>query len=76
MNFVTKFIWDTNNFYFLLQGDENSTNCDCNEANVVTWGIFTGTMVIQPTVVDPVAFHYWKVLFHIFDYFLIFYFKL
>ena len=44
-----------------FQGDQDKTNCTSGEANVVTWGVFTGSSVIQPTVVDPIAFHYWKV---------------
>eukprot|EP00111_Clytia_hemisphaerica_P006410 TCONS_00018632-protein len=52
---------DTINYHLVkASGDENYTNCDDEEANVVTWGVFTGSLVIQPTVVDPVAFHYWK----------------
>jgi len=27
----------------------------------VTWGVFPGKEIIQPTVVDPVAFNVWKV---------------
>ena len=27
----------------------------------VTWGVFSGSEIIQPTVVDPVTFHLWKV---------------
>jgi len=26
----------------------------------VTWGVFPGKQIIQPTVVDPVSFHAWK----------------
>lgn len=29
--------------------------------NAVTWGIFPGREIVQPTVVDPVSFIYWKV---------------
>lgn len=31
------------------------------QPNAVTWGIFPGREIIQPTVVDPVSFMYWKV---------------
>ena len=27
----------------------------------VTWGVFPGKEIIQPTVVDPVSFQIWKV---------------
>lgn len=36
------------------------TNCNPHNAIAVTWGVFPGKEIIQPTVVDPVAFHYWK----------------
>jgi hypothetical protein len=29
-------------------------------ANAVTWGVFPGREVLQPTVVDPVSFRAWK----------------
>ncbi len=29
-------------------------------ATAVTWGVFPGREVVQPTVVDPEAFHVWK----------------
>ena len=31
-----------------------------NEPNAVTWGVFPGKEIIQPTVVDPVSFPIWK----------------
>ena len=46
---------------FSFQGHENFSNADLFASNAVTWGVFTGKMVLQPTVVDPVAFQYWKV---------------
>jgi len=41
-------------------GSENYTNTDRQSSNAVTWGVYTGKMVLQPTVVDPIAFRYWK----------------
>lgn len=29
--------------------------------NAVTWGVFPGKEIIQPTVVDPISFVSWKV---------------
>ena len=26
----------------------------------VTWGVFPGAEIAQPTIVDPIAFKYWK----------------
>ncbi|KAM5162280.1 methylenetetrahydrofolate reductase (NADPH) isoform 3-T5 [Callospermophilus lateralis] len=42
-----------------LQG-ENVTNAPELRPNAVTWGIFPGREIIQPTVVDPVSFMFWK----------------
>lgn len=43
-----------------LQG-KNITNAPDLQPNAVTWGIFPGREIIQPTVVDPDSFMYWKV---------------
>jgi hypothetical protein len=45
----------------VLQGTDNQTNCDRETPVAVTWGVFPGKEIIQPTVVDPVAFLSWKV---------------
>jgi len=36
------------------------TNCDRTEPVAVTWGVFPGREIAQPTVVDPVSFRVWK----------------
>uniref|UniRef100_A0A3P9DH30 methylenetetrahydrofolate reductase (NADPH) n=1 Tax=Maylandia zebra TaxID=106582 RepID=A0A3P9DH30_9CICH len=38
----------------------NLTNAPEMQPNAVTWGIFAGREIVQPTVVDPVSFMYWK----------------
>lgn len=35
-------------------------NVELDEVNAVTWGIFRGKEVIQPTVVDHTTFKIWK----------------
>jgi len=46
------------NYQFInLQGDYH-TNLE--NAMAVTWGIFPGKQVVQPTIVDPVSFKVWK----------------
>lgn len=45
---------------FCVQG-HNMTNAHEMQPNAVTWGIFPGREIVQPTVVDPVSFMYWKV---------------
>jgi len=45
----------------VLQGEENYSNCDQTQPIALTWGVFPGKEIIQPTVADPVAFVHWKV---------------
>lgn len=40
--------------------DTDYTNCHELQPIAVTWGIFPSKEVVQPTVVDPVAFKSWK----------------
>ncbi|XP_034733772.1 methylenetetrahydrofolate reductase-like [Etheostoma cragini] len=42
-----------------VQG-RNLTNAPDMQPNAVTWGIFPGREIVQPTVVDPDSFMYWK----------------
>lgn len=49
------------NYHIINQtGAGDYTNCDQNEPIAVTWGVFPGKEIIQPTVVDPIAFTVWK----------------
>jgi len=41
-------------------GSVDETNCDAVEPVAVTWGVFPGREIVQPTVVDPVSFRVWK----------------
>lgn len=41
--------------------EQNLTNAADMRPNAVTWGIFPGREIVQPTVVDPVSFMFWKV---------------
>ena len=43
------------------QGKEDVTNANVYSSNAVTWGVFPGSEILQPTVVDPIAFQFWKV---------------
>ena len=45
-----------------MQGEADYSNCDQDEPIAVTWGVFPGKEIIQPTVVDPIAFTVWKVI--------------
>lgn len=48
--------------YHIINKDSsiNLRNSDTNEPNAVTWGVFPGKEIIQPTVVDPTSFMFWK----------------
>ena len=41
-------------------GDVNYTNMRNRQPIAVTWGVFPGREIIQPTIVDPVAFNQWR----------------
>lgn len=43
-----------------VSGEEDATNANVYSSNAVTWGVFPGSEIIQPTVVDPIAFQFWK----------------
>ena len=42
-------------------GEFAITNGDSQSPTAVTWGVFPGKEVLQPTVVDPVSFSIWRV---------------
>ena len=39
---------------------ESFSNIPANAVNAVTWGVFPGKEIIQPTVVDSASFMVWK----------------
>ncbi|XP_065656577.1 methylenetetrahydrofolate reductase (NADPH) [Hydra vulgaris] len=41
-------------------GCYDKTNADRYSPIAVTWGVFPGKEIIQPTVVDPISFNFWK----------------
>lgn len=45
-------------FHAVNSTGENCNNCD--SVNAVTWGVFTGREILQPTVVDPESFEAWR----------------
>ena len=42
-------------------GFQVRSNVGQSDVNAVTWGVFPGKEVVQPTVVDPHSFSVWKV---------------
>lgn len=43
-----------------VSGKEDATNANVYSSNAVTWGVFPGSEILQPTVVDPIAYQFWK----------------
>ena len=41
-------------------GDINYTNIKGKRPVAVTWGVFPGREIVQPTIVDPVVFNHWR----------------
>ena len=39
---------------------EKKTNTEGSSVTAVTWGVFPGREILQPTVVDPISFMVWK----------------
>ena len=37
-----------------------STNCKDDDINAVTWGVFPGEEILQPTIVEKTSFLAWK----------------
>ncbi|XP_050009151.1 methylenetetrahydrofolate reductase (NADPH) isoform X2 [Alexandromys fortis] len=48
------------NYHIVDVQGKNITNAPELQPNAVTWGIFPGREIIQPTVVDPISFMFWK----------------
>ncbi|KAF3859883.1 hypothetical protein F7725_000138 [Dissostichus mawsoni] len=48
------------NYHIVNVHGRNLTNAPDMQPNAVTWGIFPGREIVQPTVVDPVSFMFWK----------------
>ncbi|KAK3735397.1 hypothetical protein QZH41_013389 [Actinostola sp. cb2023] len=43
-----------------FEGTVDITNCNPLTPVAVTWGVFPGKEIMQPTVVDPISFKFWK----------------
>eukprot|EP00118_Oscarella_pearsei_P005553 m.25641 g.25641 ORF g.25641 m.25641 type:complete len:662 (+) comp28853_c0_seq4:64-2049(+) len=59
LKLIQDFKWIT---YHIINHDGSIeyTNSDERSTIAVTWGVFPGREIIQPTVVDPASFHSWK----------------
>ncbi|RYG52204.1 hypothetical protein EON67_01760, partial [archaeon] len=52
--------YPTLSYHALNAAGEEYVNVAVDKANAVTWGVFPGREIIQPTVVDPKSFRIWK----------------
>lgn len=50
-------------YYVINKRGDLQTNTHSDGPNAVTWGVFPGKEIIQPTVVEAISFMAWKVLF-------------
>ena len=48
-------------YYAINKHGELKTNSRDQGPNAVTWGVFPGKEIIQPTIVEAVSFIAWKV---------------
>ncbi|RLV94168.1 Methylenetetrahydrofolate reductase 2 [Spathaspora sp. JA1] len=47
--------------YYAVDKDGNlTTNCKDDDINAVTWGVFPGEEILQPTIVEKTSFLAWK----------------
>ncbi|KAI9321335.1 methylenetetrahydrofolate reductase-domain-containing protein [Dichotomocladium elegans] len=47
-------------FYASNRKCEFLTNADADEHNAVTWGVFPGKEIVQPTIIERVSFEAWR----------------
>ncbi len=48
-------------YYVINKRGDLRTNTHSDGPNAVTWGVFPGKEIIQPTIVEAVSFMAWKV---------------
>jgi len=51
---------DCPRFNYQAANTKGDKRTNLENAMAVTWGVFPGKQIIQPTVVDPISFQYWK----------------
>lgn len=50
-------------YYAIKKNGDLRTNAQVEGPNAVTWGVFPGKEIVQPTIVEAVSFMAWKVCF-------------
>jgi len=48
-------------YYAINKNGDLRTNAQVEGPNAVTWGVFPGKEIVQPTIVEAVSFMAWKV---------------
>lgn len=48
-------------YYAINKRGDLRTNTQSNGPNAVTWGVFPGKEIVQPTIVEAISFMAWKV---------------
>ena len=47
-------------YYAVNKAGDLRTNAETDEPNAVTWGVFPGKEIVQPTIVETISFLAWK----------------
>ena len=51
-------------YYVINKAGDLRTNTLSDGPNAVTWGVFPGKEIVQPTIVEAISFMAWKVRSH------------
>lgn len=54
-------------YYAINKRGDLRTNTKSEGPNAVTWGVFPGKEIVQPTIVEAISFMAWKVCFQYLD---------
>ena len=49
-------------YYVINKRGDLTTNTHSDGPNAVTWGVFPGKEIVQPTIVEAISFMAWKVI--------------
>ena len=60
-------------YYVINNRGDLRTNTHSDGPNAVTWGVFPGKEIVQPTIVEAISFMAWKVCLHRPSYYILLY---
>ncbi|GMG09292.1 hypothetical protein B5S33_g1744 [[Candida] boidinii] len=60
LNSENNFNFNTLSYYAVNSNGDLVTNTKPNDVNAVTWGVFPGKEIVQPTIVEKISFLAWK----------------